>query len=102
MCVLYFSLLRHLILLQIDGDQVAQVYAYAALACLMGASRVGVVHDIKAAFSKLEHYDAIVNEDANFPASLLKFSKSKKGKVICSDFSWVRDCLITGTFLRHC
>jgi hypothetical protein len=78
------------------------MYAYAALACLMGASRVEVVHDIEAAFSKLEEYDAIVNEDANLPASLLKFSKSKKGRdVICSDFSWVRDCLITGTFLKH-
>jgi hypothetical protein len=69
----------------------------------MGVSRVEVIHELEAASSKLERYDAIVNEDEDLPVSLLKFSRSKKGrKVICADTSWVRDCLITGTFLRHC
>jgi hypothetical protein len=62
-----------------------------------GASQVEVVHDLEAAFFDLEQYDAIVNEDDDLPASLLKFSKSKKGReVICADISCVRDCLITG------
>jgi hypothetical protein len=68
----------------------------------MGASRVEVVHDLKAASLKLEQYDAIVNEDTNFPRSLLKFSRSKKGgKVICTDNGWINDCIITGMFLRQ-
>jgi hypothetical protein len=61
-----------------------------------GALQVEVVHDLEAAFFDWEQYDAIVNED-DLPASLLKFSKSKKGQeVICADISCVRDCLITG------
>jgi hypothetical protein len=69
----------------------------------MGASRVEVVHDLESTFFKLEQYDAIVNEDENIPASLLRFSKSKKGReIICADISWVRDCLITGMFLKYC
>jgi hypothetical protein len=67
----------------------------------MGASRVEVVHDLKAAFLKLEQYDAIINENDTLPTSLLTFSKSKKGrKVICTGVSWVRDCVITSTSLK--
>jgi hypothetical protein len=68
----------------------------------MGASRVEVVHNLDAAFFKLEEYDAIVNEDGHLPAALLKFSKSKKSrKVICAEISWVRDCLVTGMFVKQ-
>jgi hypothetical protein len=88
--------------LQIEEDRLAHIYPYTTLACLMGASRVEIVHDLDAS-SKPEQYDAIVHEGENFPASLLKFSKTKKGGcVVCTDINWVRDCLITGTFLRHC
>jgi hypothetical protein len=69
----------------------------------MGASRVEVVHDLNAAFFKLEGYHAIVNEDEHFPSALLKFCKSKESrKVICADISWVRDCLMTGMFVKYC
>jgi hypothetical protein len=69
----------------------------------MGASRVEIVHDLDAASRNLGQYDAIVHEDENFPSLLLNFLKTKKGgHVTSTDINWVRDCLITGTFLRYC
>jgi hypothetical protein len=65
----------------------------------MGASRVEVVHDLRAASLRWEQYDAILNEGETLPRSLYEFSKSEKGgKVVCTNAIWVWDCLVTGTF----
>jgi hypothetical protein len=68
----------------------------------MGASRVEVVYDLRDASLKWEQYDAILNEDEILPKLLHKFSRSKKGReIVCTDMSWVWDCLFTGTFQRR-
>lgn len=84
-----------------EEEKFSHAYVYASLACLMGASRVEAVHDIEAASLRPKDYDAIVYENNEVPDDIQKsVGINHGGKVICADFSWVSDCLISGTFLK--
>ncbi len=83
-----------------EEEKFSHIYVYPSLACLMGASRVEAVHNIKAASLKLKEYDAIVYEDDDVPVAIQKSVGTKYGgNVICAGFNWVSDCLISGSYL---
>ncbi|KAG8800921.1 hypothetical protein FRC16_001747 [Serendipita sp. 398] len=84
----------------IEEDKFNHIYVFPMLGCLMGAARVEIVHDLKAASLKHKRYDKIVCENSDAPATLAR-SVGNKGScdVVCSGFNWVSDCIVAGCFL---